>query len=454
MRVRTPGPPSIPLAPVPSPMFRRSFCLGAAASFVATALRFQAQACGAQDLPPIRAITRGPKFHWRGYYDKELFDLSDRYVLANEVDFEGRTPEPEDQIQVGMVDLQDGDKWIELGTTKAWNWQQGCMLQWIPGATQADQQEVLWNDRVDGKYIAKILSLKTREVRILPMPIYCVSPDGTWGLSVDFRRLNDCRPGYGYAGVKDPFAQQNAPRETGIWRVDLRTGEHKLLVNYEQISEQPYQADVKLQYAPEKSKHWFNHLLIAPDGKRFLFLHRWREVPAGADRSVIARTGFSTRMWTADADGSNLFVVDPYGKTSHFVWRDSHSICAWAWHPSHRDRFYVYRDQTRDVEAVGVEQMTVNGHNTYLPRTDNDWILNDTYPDKGRIQHPYLYQVSKDRKVPIAHLLSPDRYTGEWRCDNHPSASRSGRQVVVDSTHEGKGRQVYLIDVSRIIDPQ
>jgi len=95
--------------------------------------------------------------------------------------------------------------------------------------------------------------------------------------------------------------------------------------------------------------------------------------------------------------------------------------------------------------------MTQNGHNTYLQLNENDWILNDTYPDRSRIQHPYLYQVSANRKVPIADLLSPERYQAEFRCDNHPSSSRSGRQVLVDSTHEGKGRQVYLIDVTKIV---
>ncbi|MDB6129838.1 MAG: hypothetical protein JWM04_945, partial [Verrucomicrobiales bacterium] len=82
----------------------------------------------------VRAITRGPKFHWFGYYDKLQFDPSGRYVLGNQVDFEHRSPKAEDKIQVGMVDLQDGDKWIELGETRAWNWQQGCMLLWLPGS--------------------------------------------------------------------------------------------------------------------------------------------------------------------------------------------------------------------------------------------------------------------------------------------------------------------------------
>jgi Tol biopolymer transport system component len=40
---------------------------------------------------------------------------------------------------------------------------------------------------------------------------------------------------------------------------------------------------------------------------------------------------------------------------------------------------------------------------------------------------------------------------GEWRCDTHPRYSPDGTKVVIDSTHEGLGRQMYLIDVSRIV---
>src|SRR5262245_22416198 len=85
-----------------------------------------------EKLPPVRQITKGPRFHWFGYYDKFQFSPDNRFVLCNEVEFEGRSPRAEDVIQVGMVDLEDGDRWIEFGSTRAWNWQQGCMLQWVP----------------------------------------------------------------------------------------------------------------------------------------------------------------------------------------------------------------------------------------------------------------------------------------------------------------------------------
>lgn len=425
-------------------MQRRVFCAGGA-----TAIIFPKPGLARQrDFPPIRAVTTGPKFHWRGYYDKLLFDADDRFLLANQVDFEGRTPEPRDRIQVGMIDLANRDEWIEIGSSVAWNWQQGCMLQWIPG-TEAANQMVLWNDRIDFEFVSHLWHLGTKKVvKTLPMPIYCIAPNGRWGLSVDFRRLNDCRPGYGYAGIPDPYVQSSAPDDTGIWHVDFETGKTKFLLSYAQIAKLEYRDDVKLQYDPKKSKHWFNHLLISPDGNRFLFLHRWREFPAGATRADLQKLGFSTRMLTANIDGSDLHVMDPFGKTSHFIWRDASHVCAWAWHPSHKDRFYLFEDRTEKVEGVGVDVMTENGHNTYLPNRQNDWILNDTYPNRERLQRPYLFQVSSNKKFPIAELHSPQHYLAEFRCDNHPCASRRGRLISVDSPHGGNGRQVYVIDIS------
>jgi hypothetical protein len=53
--------------------------------------------------------------------------------------------------------------------------------------------------------------------------------------------------------------------------------------------------------------------------------------------------------------------------------------------------------------------------------------------------------------VPLGHFLSPKQYADEWRCDNHPRFSRDGKSVVIDSPHGGNGRQMYLIDVSKIV---
>lgn len=401
-------------------MTRRSLLLAALAAFGREAA--------------VRAITRGPKFHWFGYYDKLEFDPSGRYVLANEVDFEHRTPLASDKIRVGVVDTRDNkDEWIDIGESSAWNWQQGCMLQWRPGP---GSNEIVWNDRVDGQFVAHVLNFQTRRKRTIPSPVYTLSPDGKWGLVCDFPRLNHTRPGYGYAGIEDPNRSVAAPENSGIWRVDLATGKRTLLFSIADI--------VKIPHREPYSKgavHWFNHLLISPDGKRFIFLHRWRGEKEGRS--------FSTRMFTADADGRGLYVVDPYGKTSHFIWRDPAHIAAWAWHPSHGERFYLYRDKSETVEVIGKDVMTVNGHLSYLPgRRSSDWILNDTYPDKERMQNPFLYHVSTGRRIALGSFHAPAEYTGEWRCDTHPRVSPDGTKVVIDSAHGGNGRQLYLIDIA------
>jgi hypothetical protein len=382
-------------------------------------------------LPPVRPITRGPKFHWFGYYDKLQFDPSGRYVLGMEVDFEHRSPRPDDVISVGMVDLKNGDAWTKLGESRAWCWQQGCMLQWRPGS----ESEILWNDRRDGRFVCHILNVHTGGKRTLPYPIYSVSPDGRTAVAPDFRRVQDMRPGYGYPGLPDPHADNAAPNDSGIFRINLDTGSRELIISLADIARF---GDIPGN--PRDAKHYFNHLLFNTDGSRFIFLHRWR---------ATGLRSFRTRMLTARPDGGDIRVVDPHGKTSHFIWRDPKHILAWAWHPSHGNKFYLYEDRTDKVEVVGKDTMTRNGHCTYLP--GNEWILNDVYPDKERKQNVYLYHTATGKTASLGSFHSPPEYTGECRCDTHPRSSPDGRSVVIDSPHGGNGRQMYLIDISGIV---
>ncbi len=408
---------------------RRDFLTTSAAALAAGLSPAKILRAAEEKLPPVRAITRGPKFHWFAYYDKFQFDPTDRYALGMEVDFEHRSPTPADVVKIGMIDLADGDRWIELGQTTAWCWQQGCMLQWRPGSAD----EILFNDRQGDQYVCHILNVKTRAKRTLPHPIYAVSPDGRWAVATDFRRLGDTRPGYGYLGIPDPNTNVLAPKDSGIWRVDLETCQQKLLISLADIVKVPFP---NRDLAP--CKHWFNHLLVNPDGTRFEFLHRFSE--PGTKR-------FTTRMLTAAPDGSDLRIVDTNGSTSHFIWRDPQHILSWSKQPE--AGFFVFEDKTGGkVQLVGPSMPTRDGHCTYLP--GNQWVLCDSYPDRDRNQNPYLYHIPTDRVVPLGHFHSPKQYAGEWRCDLHPRLSRDGRSVTIDAPHEG-GRQIYLIDIRGIV---
>lgn len=256
---------------------------------------------------PVRPLTSGPSFHWFGYYDKWQFDPTDRYVLGNEVRFQGRSPGPDETIRIGMVDIENEDRWTELGETKAWCWQQGCMLQWLPGT----QSEIIWNDREGKEFISHILDVKTGKKKTIGAPIYTVNPDSTWALHADFSRVHDTRPGYGYAGIPDPNYHVTAPKNSGLWRVNLKEGQQKMLFSFADI------ASINDGVSQlNGKKQWFNHLLYSPSGKKFCFLHRWQ----------LPDHDFGTRLITANEDGINLYVLDPYGKTSHFYWQDDDHI--------------------------------------------------------------------------------------------------------------------------------
>ena len=133
-------------------------------------------AISSKSFPPVRTITSGPKHHWFGYYDKLQFDPTNRFVLSNQVNFEHRTPTAEDTIKVGMVDTQNQDQWIELGQSQAWGWQQGCMLQWLPGS----KQKVIFNDRQKGRFVSHVVDVRSRNQKTLESPVYTLAANGAF----------------------------------------------------------------------------------------------------------------------------------------------------------------------------------------------------------------------------------------------------------------------------------
>lgn len=416
-----------------TPITRRTLMQAAAFSMAGVSGVGSFAADGAQ-FPPTRAITRGPKFHWFGYYDKLQFDPTSRYVLGMEVDFEHRSPTGDDAIKIGMVDLQDNDRWIELGTSNAWCWQQGCMLQWLPGS----KTEVAWNDRQADRFVCHILDVKTRQRRTIPQAIYAVSPDGKSAVSADFRRINDVRPGYGYAGLADPHADDPAPQDSGVFHIDLHTGESKLIVSLADIA--------RLGEIPNSRlgiKHYFNHLLFSPDGSRFIALHRWR-YPDGSRL---------TRLITANPDGSDIRVVIPNGYASHFIWRDPQHILSQSknWLGESNWGNFLFEDREGGkVEQVGQGTLDGSGHLSYLP--GNKWILNDTYPQgKERLQTPHLYHIKTNGRFDLGHFHLPAIYQGEWRVDTHPRFSPDLRYVCIDAPVKDSGRQLHLIDIRDIL---
>ncbi len=379
--------------------------------------------------PPMRALTTGPGFHWFGYYDKHQFDPTGRYVLGMSVGFENRRTHPTDAVEIGMIDLRSNDEWIRLGETRAWNWQQGCMLQWRPGATD----EIVWNDRIGegngARFVTRILDVGSRTERLLPRPIYTIAADGKRALGIDFERIGRSRPTYGYVGATDRTEGILAPEDAGIYGIDMETGRSELIVSVAEVF-----ATGRPAGAVPEQEHFVEMLQINAAGTRFLFYERW----------VVGKSNLEQRVLTADLDGSDLFMLSHRGHLSHVAWLDEKHIVIYS---DNYDGYALFEDEVGYVSMI--LESNADGHQTFL--RGGEWMLADTYPDRYRLQHPFLYHRPTDEVFAIADLLSPREYRGIYRADTHPRLSRDERSVVVDSSHAG-GRQMYLIDVAEILD--
>ena len=382
------------------------------------------------DYPEARAVTAGPKYHFFGYYDKFPWNLSGRFFLALETEFMERPPTADDRAVVGMVDLQESNQWTPLAETRAWNWQQGTMLQWVGNDPE---RKIAYNVCVGDHFGAVVQDVVSGEQRELPRPIYALSRDGAQAVSVNFARTARTRPGYGYEGPPDPWEDDLHPAEDGVYWMDMESGEYRLTVSLDQVVGIRHAADM------DGAKHWFNHLQFNPSGTRFLFLHRW----------VTAEERRMTRLFTANPDGSDVCCVSDHEMTSHFDWKDDDRILAWARRHEIGDRYFVFTDRSNVVEVLAEGVLTQDGHCSYSP--NGKWLLTDTYPDKEGKRTLILYDLVRERRIDAGRFFAmPDKITGEIRCDLHPRWSRDGRQVCFDSVHEGI-RQIYAMDVSGIV---
>ena len=351
-----------------------------------------------------------------GYYD--LQQIQDGKLLVTTVPCGAKTDR--DPATLRWVDMDHGT-FHDIATTRAWCWQQGCRLRWHP--TQPDT--VLYND-VDGdRYVCRIVHLEKGPVAVCPRALYDITPDGRYGLSLDYARLQRLRPGYGYDNLPDHSAGAQIPEDDGIFLVGLESGPQELVVSYRQLVER----------SPEAADHenYVNHISIAPDGERFMFFHLWKK-----------GRRWDGRLYTARLDGSELRCIESSFIPSHYCWGGSDRLLitsvGFGGGPSY---YHLYDLTAGTVERLPGEELVRDGHPTFFK--DGRRFVSDTYPLEGDIQSLFIHGVDTVEREPICALYSDPRLFDEQRCDLHPRLSPDGRTITVDSTFRDGKRSVLLL---------
>lgn len=377
----------------------------------------------------IRVTPEDGYEYFCGYYDKSPWDASGRYMLALRVRQAWKSPAPEEPGTLVLIDTENGNRMQRIGAAHAWNVQMGCRAQWL-GPDFADR--VIYNDFRDGAYCSVIYSVKEkRELKVLPLPVYDVSEDGSYALSLDFSRLHRLRPGYGYSNLPDETEGDLCPEAPCIRKMDLETGETADLLCYTDLA--AFEPDRSMKGA----EHKVNHLMISPNGKRFMFLHRWYQ--EGRKHS---------RLITADADGTGLYNLSDDVFVSHCFWKNDEEILSFLRKEGTGDHYYLMKDRTQEYRMLWPKRNT-DGHCSYSP--DRRFVITDSYPDRKRLASVFLCTEAGSETglyERIARVYAPFRYDNDVRCDLHPRWNRAGDAVCIDSVYEGK-RAVYVIPLGR-----
>ena len=372
----------------------------------------------------VRRVTPDDGFeYYFGYYDKSPWDAADRRMIALKARRTWKSVAPAEPAELVLIDARTGEA-RAFATVRAWNVQQGCMAQWL--GPDFDRY-ILYNDFRDGRYCSVIFDADAfREVRALPLPVYDVSKDGRFALSLDFSRLHRMRPGYGYSNLPDATKGQLCPDAPCIWRMELSDGRVTPLLKYTDFA--AFEPDPSMAGA----EHKVNHLMINPSGTRFMALHRW-----------FKNGRKHTRLVTANADGTGLYNLSDDGFASHSYWKSDGEILSFLRKAATGDHYYLMKDQTREYRLLWPELRT-DGHCSYSP--DGARVVTDTYPNRKRLASVFICSDEANLAQRVARVFSPLRYVGDCRCDLHPRWNRAGDAIAIDSVHEGR-RALYVIPV-------
>lgn len=409
---------------------------------------------------------------WFGYYNYDPLSSDHTKLLCGRSSVDGVAPSKGMTIELGYYDIPSGI-WHKIGKSDSWNWQQGAMLQWLPA--EGGETSVVYNTSRNNRLVSVIYDINTGEEKEIDWPVYGITPDGRKSISLDLERSYWCRA-YHYQSVVNPEKEGRIYGDDGIFEIDLTRNTRKRILSIQSIVE----CDASPDFSSKK--HWLEHVMISPSGKRICFLHRFSSMDNVMD--------YGTRLCIADADGGNLQVIPGWNRFvwSHFGWNDDDSfsiytvedslgkglrgikellrtrpfplsqlvkrifysssvrlpyplnriltgrLCCYQYYSLDNDGRFSLSDRFID------RYLSIDGHPSFIH--GKDVMLTDSYPDRNGYQRLLLYDIHKDRVTMLGEFYAALRNTPA-SCDLHPKLSGEGF-VTVDTAYDGRHHMIVF----------
>ena len=360
-----------------------------------------------------------------GFHDVTPFSSDETKVLACKLAFDLRMPKAGEGIDVGYFDFTDGKlgDFHKVGETYAWNYHKGCRLQWL------NDKEVIFNNAVDGKIVSTIVDVETNSTRNLPHPIDTAffSEKEQVATTFSYERLQVCMPGYGYPYSDESFMNEKAPSQTGLFLMDLRTGDRELIVPVNILMEKFGEEDADKYY------HYVTHTEFSKDGRYISFLYRRMEEGGDINKRI-------TMIIVYDRNNGELILLPTQISGSHYVWNGKNQIIASCIIDGKSCHVLYDMKNVDNYKIVRPDVLNQDGHQTFV----NDSVfITDTYPDKWRQSQLYLVDLKTNDVKKLLSINSPKKFQCKTLynyidCDLHPRVSPSGKYVCCDTVLTGE----------------
>lgn len=426
----------------------------------------------------ITPVFETPAGSWFGYYNYDVLSHDQTKMLSNRTSNDAVKVEKGMTIEVGYYDLKTRE-YHKVGVSDSYNWQQGAMLQWMPG--DGNEDKVIFNTS-DGKHnIAKIVDINTLEERIINWSIYGLTPDGKKSITLNFERSHWCRA-YHYESVANENYDVRVAEDDGIFEIDLEKNLRKRIVSIQDV------INIDKEEYFDSARHWLEHIMVSPSGRRFCFLHRF---------TIGSLDDYETRLFIADIDGKNLQIIDGWRDNywSHFGWNGDDEFTIYGYKSNkHRQvldclknninlhnekkfgnlslrscakivfhsfplffqnliirkikgqlssyQYYIKKGSFfKFTDMLDNQLFEIDGHPSFTK--NGYYMITDTYPDYRCYRRLIIYN-SISKKGIVVGKLKAGLYNKPGTCDLHPKLCRNNEYLVVDTAYDGRHHMIMF----------
>lgn len=381
----------------------------------------------------VEQITFGKKHHFFGYIGQCQtipWNESGRYILGLEIDTINRMPKSGEAATIILIDCHKNNEILRVDKTLAWNPQQGTMFYWNPLAAET---QFFFNDRnPETGEVFTVLYDVAKNDRILeyrfkdtPIGNGGVAVDGSAWLGLNYGRLARLRPVTGYPEALDWSKDEIAPENDGMFIVDCKSGEKKLLISYRQL-------EIEIKKHNPDIVHdglFINHTLWNRDCNRIYFFVR-----AGWNGQGYRRIDVP---FSVHPDGSNLTLHERH-IGGHPEWAEGSLLIG----RQGKKQIYYNVDTKEIVKQLGTDEIFPNPEGDIALSLNGNYFVNGYKKDTANFYT--VYRIS-DGIFAFSDGVYKGNFSGNIRIDPAPRWNRTNDRILVPGFDKNKTRQMFII---------